>query len=269
MYTKVLSDFSINDNLILFLDKINHNSALIKLGNIFCFVAVLILLSTFSNLMAIGLVTPSPSVSFPFQTYNELGLRLLDNSCEVALIADYNDVDFYSLYNYAFTDSSIYSKAIQQVFSSEKYIIVSTHQELSDLVLSSSAEKCYAGLHYESFKTIFETKHCRLKLFTSSESVLKPYGVYTYYHTVKNLNSYLEPLMSTDALLAYVEFVQEKYLKSSEFLKCDFEENTFLWAPIKLKRVLWSFLAILIGGSTISCLCFILELCLPMCGRFR
>ncbi len=237
------------------------------------FIQFAILLSVFSNLMAIGLIRPAPLVKFPFQTSDELAIKLLDKTCKLIFLKGYNSTDFVKMFRPQGEKGGLFWKALLHVMETNSYLIAENLNEMAHRILRTTPQKCFVGLHYEDAKALFETIHCRLRLFPID--IEQTSDMTVYYHTVENLNELLAKVMTTDAIIAYNEYAKIKYYRSKNFPPCDIPEEAIPWTPITLKKVIWSYLGVLsfgFGLAFTSFLCehFLLSFGLPWdCGILK
>ncbi len=209
--------------------------------------------------MAIGLVQPSASVRFPFKTLDELGSKLVVNTCKLVFSKEYNNSEFLRIFHpQGFQNGgAIFWESLLQVMDTKSYLVVDNLDQLANTLLKTTPQMCYVGFQYAEAKNLFEGKNCRLKMFPSDIEL--GYEMNVYYHMVKDLNMLLAPVMRTASLFAFEEYAKVKYYTSKTFPICDISDRTIPWAPIILKKVIWSFLTILLIGFGLALVSFFCE----------
>lgn len=197
------------------------------------FILVSILLSFYSNLIAVDLVAPERVKTVPFKSLPDLGQKLLTKECRFAILAKYlNCSEIYDILINPTESEKSWAPAFVKAYVTNPPLVVKDRKEMLDYVLNGS---CIVGLDFLSMDAFYSRTYCDLRILSYSEEL--PLLSYTFYTTSKLLKTKMSSVVLSESIRAYRTYLNNKYyLKGGIPVDCR-TSRTVTVKPINIKKM--------------------------------
>ncbi|KRZ70389.1 hypothetical protein T10_11940 [Trichinella papuae] len=183
----------------------------------FTFMAVLIFLNVYANIIAVNLVKKGTIKDFGFNTLDELAKLILNKRCRFVMQAvRRNDFSFNRfLLNPTARSVEPWTVTMNTAYKSNPPLYVATRQEIIQVV--HNATHCFYGVDYYHLRDFYKYHSCDLEMLSLAKYT--PEQMFIFYYRSTALKELFGPMLSSTMYVLFDKLML-KYFQQNSTLYC-------------------------------------------------